>query len=63
MSNTKDNKNNGKKLNNNLDNFLGEDNQEMECDENGVCRIKNDKSIVERVNKKIITEDGRELLM
>jgi hypothetical protein len=28
-----------------------------------VCIIKGDKSIVERINKKIITEDGRQLLV
>lgn len=36
------------------------------CDMNGNCvpkHIKHDKSIVERVNKKIIIEDGRQLLM
>lgn len=59
-----DNKNRKKdeNLNKNLDEFLGEE-QELECDENGVCRIKTDKSLVERMNKKIITDDGRELLM
>jgi hypothetical protein len=36
-------------------------NQEMDCT-SGVCIIKGDKSIVERINKKIITEDGRQLL-
>ena len=36
-------------------------NPEMDCS-SGVCIIKGDKSIVERINKKIITEDGRQLL-
>ena len=40
---------------------LDESNQEMDCS-SGVCVIKNDKSILERINKKIITEDGRQLL-
>lgn len=40
---------------------LGE-NDEMDCS-SGVCIIKNDKSLVERLNKKIITEDGRQLLI
>lgn len=58
---------NNKKDNNldkNLDKFLNTvtNNQEMDCS-SGVCVIKGDKSIVERVNKKIITDDGRELLM
>ena len=35
---------------------------EMDCTSNE-CVIKNDKSLVERINKKIITEDGRELLL
>jgi len=33
----------------------------MDCS-SGVCVIKGDKSLVERINKKIITEDGRQLL-
>lgn len=51
-----------------LDSFLGQEqqtqqeNQEMDCS-SGVCVIKNDKSIIERVNKKIIVEDGRQLLI
>tara|TARA_R110000772_G_scaffold17946_3_gene49878 strand:+ start:46000 stop:46203 length:204 start_codon:yes stop_codon:yes gene_type:complete len=37
---------------------------EVECDEvTGVCIIKGDKSLIERINKKVITEDGRELLI
>lgn len=39
-----------------------EEAQEMDCT-SGVCIIKNDKSIHERINKKIITEDGRQLLI
>jgi len=48
-----------------FDNFLDEKtttNQEMDCS-SGVCVIKNDKSILERLNKKIIIEDGRQLLI
>jgi len=46
-----------------LEGFLGEENQDpnMDCS-SGVCVIKGDKSLVERINKKIITEDGRQLL-
>jgi hypothetical protein len=46
-----------------LNGFLGTPNQDpnMECN-NGVCVIKGDKSLIERINKKIITEDGRQLL-
>lgn len=62
------NKNNEKDLKSALDRFLDKDqqpqqeNQEMDCS-SGVCVIKNDKSIIERVNKKIIVEDGRQLLI
>lgn len=49
-----------KDLNKNLDEFLGQD-QEVECT-GEQCIIKGDKSLVERINKKILTEDGRELL-
>ena len=35
--------------------------EDMDCS-SGVCVIKGDKSLVERINKKIITEDGRQLL-
>jgi hypothetical protein len=44
-----------------LDSILETQNPELDCT-SGVCVIKGDKSIVERVNKKIITEDGRQLL-
>jgi Holliday junction resolvase-like predicted endonuclease len=58
--------NNNKKredLEKNLDAFLTNENQNqhMDCNEDG-CIIKTDKSLVERINKKIITEDGRQLL-
>jgi hypothetical protein len=60
------NEKNQNELKNVLDNFLAEQpnnsNDEMDCI-SGVCIIKNDKSIVERVNKKIIIEDGRQLLI
>lgn len=55
-------------IKNAIDGFLGaeptldEADQEMDCS-SGVCVIKNDKSILERINKKIITEDGRQLLI
>lgn len=61
------NERNEKDLKMALDNFLQEpqptqENQEMDCS-SGVCVIKNDKSILERINKKIIVEDGRQLLI
>lgn len=44
-------------------NSMLENNQDPNVDcSSGVCIIKGDKSIVERINKKIITEDGRQLL-
>jgi hypothetical protein len=52
---------NEKKLKNALDSMLENQNPELDCT-SGVCVIKGDKSIIERVNKKIITEDGRQLL-
>ena len=42
-----------------LDEYLDENTEECIGDE---CIIKTDRSIVERINKKIITEDGRQLL-
>jgi hypothetical protein len=56
-----DNKNE-KDLSSGLDQFLGQNEQQEECTTEE-CLIKTDKSIVERVNKKIITDDGRQLLM
>jgi hypothetical protein len=48
-------------LNKALDGYLNTESQDMDCS-SGVCVIKGDKSLVERINKKIITEDGRQLL-
>jgi hypothetical protein len=46
-----------------LDGFLANENQDPNLDcSSGVCVIKGDKSLIERINKKIITEDGRQLL-
>jgi len=61
--------NNNNKLENGINNFLSEEEAQgnlnpqetMDCT-SGVCIIKGDKSLVERINKKIITEDGRQLL-
>jgi hypothetical protein len=59
---------NNNKLKNNINNFLNSDEDlngiqsEIDCTSNE-CVIKNDKSLVERINKRIITEDGRELLL
>ena len=52
-----------KNLNNALDGYLNNENENPDLDcSSGVCVIKGDKSLVERINKKIITEDGRQLL-
>jgi hypothetical protein len=56
-----------KKVDGNLDKalegFLNTENQDPNLDcSSGVCVIKGDKSLIERINKKIITEDGRQLL-
>ena len=48
-----------KELDNKLNEFLDE--EEFECT-GEQCIIKGDKSLVERINKKVVTEDGRELL-
>lgn len=60
MDNNKDKKD----LNNSLDEFMGETSSQN--DENcntEECRLKRDRSLVERINKKIITEDGKQLLI
>lgn len=51
-------------LNQDLDKFLGEEQEPQQDDCNGdkECLIKQNKGLVERINKKIVTEDGRELL-
>lgn len=53
-------KQNTEDLNKALDMMLEQD-PNVDCS-SGVCIIKGDKSLVERINKKIITEDGRQLL-
>lgn len=59
----KENKKDTKNLENALSGFLGTENQNPDLDcSSGICVIKGDKSLVERINKKIITEDGRQLL-
>jgi hypothetical protein len=46
-----------------LDGYLNTESQNPDLDcSSGVCVIKGDKSLIERINKKIITEDGRQLL-
>lgn len=60
MNNDKNKKNN-KDIDKALENFVGQENmQDCQGEE---CVIKSDKSLVERINKRIITEDGRDLLI
>ena len=46
------------KIKDSVEDFLEETNET-----NDVSVIKSDKSLIERIDKKIITEDGRQLLM
>jgi hypothetical protein len=65
MENTKNNSESKKvdNLNKAIDGYLNDVNQDPNLDcSSGVCVVKGDKSLVERINKKIITEDGRQLL-
>jgi hypothetical protein len=59
----KEKKKDDKNMDKALDEFLAAEGQDsnMDCS-SGVCVIKGDKSLVERINKKIIIEDGRQLL-
>jgi len=54
----KNKKKNEKDLNNTLNNFL---NQNKKC-EGDECKIEDPDELVQRENKKIITNDGRQLL-
>lgn len=48
-----------KNLTKSLNDFLGKEQEDCSKED---CLIKTDKSLVERINKKVITEDGRQLL-
>lgn len=54
-----DKKKEDKELQGKLDNFLKDNNRTCESDE---CQINDPDEIVQRENKKIITNDGRQLL-
>ncbi len=45
-----------------IDDFILDDEDNQNEGQNEKVIIKQDKSIVERINKKVITEDGRQLL-
>lgn len=51
-------------INGSLDNFLSDDKkqQNIECKED-VCYVNDGKEIVERIEKKLVTSDGRRLLI
>jgi hypothetical protein len=62
MENTNNTKKKSDDLNKSIDEYLNNtQDSNLDCS-SGVCVIKGDKSLVERINKKIITEDGRQLL-
>jgi len=53
-----------KKLNDNLDEFLNDNIEEGEVCKDETCIIPTKKDgLIERVNKRMITDDGRELLV
>jgi len=58
MSNDKNKEN----IDQELDQFLGQPEQE-DCNGDKECMIKQNQGLVERINKTIVTEDGRQLLM
>jgi len=61
-----DNKEDNKDLKNTLDTFLKATTTESEitCDcEGEECEIRENGELIERVNKKLITQDGRQLLI
>jgi hypothetical protein len=60
MSNDKNKEN----IDQGLDQFLGQEEPKQEdCNGDKDCMIKQNKGLVERINKTIVTEDGRQLLM
>jgi hypothetical protein len=58
-------KNNNKNLEQGLNDFLNQQPNQVQdnCNGDRECMIKTDKSLVEKINKKIVTQDGRQLLM
>jgi NADH:ubiquinone oxidoreductase subunit E len=61
-SNRKNEKNKG--IENSLDSFLSDDknNKNVVCKDD-VCYVNDGKEIVERIEKKLVTSDGRRLLI
>jgi hypothetical protein len=52
-----------KDLETNLDELLKDSNKDSECDLGDEVCYEKDKSLVEKIDKKIITQDGRQLLI
>ena len=61
MSNDKNKEN----IDQELDQFLGQSEQleQEDCNGDKECMIKQNQGLVERINKRIVTQDGRQLLM
>lgn len=64
MENNKDIEKNKEDLLKSLDKMLEitKKSEDFDCS-TGVCIVKGDKSLVERIDKKIIIQDGRQLLI
>lgn len=64
MDTNKNNKEKNNEIKNSLENFLSDNqtNKNSECKED-VCYVNDGKEIVERIDKKILTGDGRRLLI
>lgn len=64
MDTNKNNKEKNNQIKDSLENFLSDNqtNKNSECKED-VCYVNDGKEIVERIDKKILTGDGRRLLI
>lgn len=64
MNTNKNNKEKNNEIKDSLENFLSDNqtNKNSECKED-VCYVNDGKEIVERIDKKILTGDGRRLLI
>lgn len=56
------NSNNNEDLKKKLENFIGDSDKKEEC-QGEECYIKQPQDVIERVEKKFITNDGRQLLI
>lgn len=64
MNTNKNNKEKNNEIKDSLENFLSDNqtNKNSECKED-ICYVNDGKEIVERIDKKILTGDGRRLLI